>query len=365
MALEGNLTDFGLSEILQLIAIQQKSGMLSITTSEKAMVLFFRNGKIVSARDRRRRSKDPFKDYLLQYGVLTRNDLIRIVQLSTQAKLDITEIMVSEGFLTEEVLKKHFRNQIQETLHEILTWQQCSYKFIPGNDIIAGLKTWGEYSIEGLLMESMRRIDELPGMLEEFPDTKMRISRMPDAEFEEPLDTNEQTIWNLLENERSLYDLISNAKMPRFDTYEALKHLQEKNLLVTRLDTPEQVPEPVQRVRSRKRAGKNVTRAMPVVVLLALFALSVTIGTKSIMANYSSGTHPAAGSHPDRSIERNRVEARIRLLLECYQALNGSYPDSLQKLESAGLVPAEFMRRAEGFSFRYHLTPLDNTYTLL
>ena len=33
MALEGNVKDFGLSEILQLIALQKKSGMLSILGS--------------------------------------------------------------------------------------------------------------------------------------------------------------------------------------------------------------------------------------------------------------------------------------------------------------------------------------------
>ena len=64
MSLEGNLTAFGLSEILQLIAVQQKYGMLSIRSQERSKVLFFRNGNIVSTRDRRRKTRDPLKDYL-------------------------------------------------------------------------------------------------------------------------------------------------------------------------------------------------------------------------------------------------------------------------------------------------------------
>ena len=148
MALEGNLTDFGLSEILQLIAVQQKSGMLSITSQDRSMVIFFKNGKIISTRDRRRKSKDPLKDYLTRYGIISRKDLIKIMQISAQSKLDLTDIIVSEKFLSEEEMKKHFRNHIQEAVHEILTWKQCTYKFMPGSDIISSIKNWGEYGIE-------------------------------------------------------------------------------------------------------------------------------------------------------------------------------------------------------------------------
>ena len=162
MSLEGNLTAFGLSEILQLIAVQQKTGMLSISNQDRSNVLFFRQGSIISTRDRRRKSKDPLKDYLTRYGILSREDLIRVTRLGAQAKLDMTEIILSEKLLTQEELKLHYRNHIQEEVYEILTWESCSYKFIPGRDIIEGITNLGEFNIEGLLMESMRRIDEFP-----------------------------------------------------------------------------------------------------------------------------------------------------------------------------------------------------------
>jgi hypothetical protein len=365
VALEGNLTDFGLSEILQLIAIQQKSGMLSISTGDKSMVLFFRNGKIVSTRDRRRRSKDPLKDYFLQYGILTRNDLIRIMQIGSQSKLDITDIIISEEFLSEEELRKHFRNQIQEALHEILSWQQCSYKFLPGNDIISGIKTWGEFSIEGFLMESMRRIDELPGMLKEFPDKKMIISRVPGAEFEEQPRSNEETIWNLLDEERSVYHLIAHGRMPSFDAYEALKHLSEKQLIRTYLEVPKPAVDPEAPKQGKAKRKKSQKRRMPVAVLLLLFAVSAAIGAKNIASNFKAPAPVAVGSYQEDSLERNRVEERVRLLLEHHQALTGSYPASLDHLNQAGLATDSFLQMVERFSFRYHLTPHENTYTLL
>ena len=192
MSLEGNLTAFGLSEILQLIAVQQKSGMLSISSQDRAKVLFFREGNIISTRDRRRKTKDPLKDYLTRYGILSREDLIRLMQISAQSKLDLTDIMVSEGFMSEEEMQRQYRNHIQEEVHEILTWEQCSYKFIPGNDIIDGIKTWGEFSIEGMLMESMRRIDEFPAAQKLLPDLSARVARTGEAIEGKELSSNER-----------------------------------------------------------------------------------------------------------------------------------------------------------------------------
>ena len=147
MALEGNLTAFGLSEILQLIAVQQKTGMLTVVNEDSASsVMFFRDGEVISTRDRRRRTRDPLKDYFTRYGILSRNDLIRITQIASQSKLDLLDIVTSEGFLSEEELQHHFHKQIQEAMHEILTWEQCTYKFISSHEIVEKIPTVASFN---------------------------------------------------------------------------------------------------------------------------------------------------------------------------------------------------------------------------
>ena len=175
MALEGNLTSFKIEEILQLIAVQQKTGMLSVTATDKSAVLFFRDGKIVSTRDRRSKTRDPFREYLTRYGCLGREDLTRITQIIAQSKLDLLDILNSEGFFDEKALNRHWRNHIQETLHDVLTWDQCTYKFVSGEEIVGGVKSLGEFAVEPMLMESMRRIDEFPALLQGFPQQGIKI----------------------------------------------------------------------------------------------------------------------------------------------------------------------------------------------
>ncbi len=67
MALKGQLSDFNLAEILQLIAGQQKSGFL-ILEAQREMVFVFDKGILISTRDRRTESVDPLETYLHAYG---------------------------------------------------------------------------------------------------------------------------------------------------------------------------------------------------------------------------------------------------------------------------------------------------------
>jgi hypothetical protein len=364
MSLEGNLTAFGLSEILQLIAVQQKSGMLSIGTQNNAKVLFFRDGSIVSTRDRRRRTKDPLRDYLTRYGIISRDDLIRLEQVSAASKLDLTEVLVSEGLLSEEEMQTHYRNHIQEEVHEILTWEQCSYKFIPGRDLVDGLKTWGQFNIEGMLMESMRRIDEFPAAEKLLPDLNSRISSVGEPKEDAELTTNEKTVRALLIiKDRTLGELIARAKMPRYEVYEAVRQLHEKDLVEIELsaEMKEQIEAEAQtkKKKPRRRPRKN---PLPLMVSLLLFAASAAWGMRTVVPYIQS---MAASRQIDTtSVARQRVETQIRWLLEAHFAEFGRYPQTLSILKKTGHVTDEFLDDVERHAFRYQLTAGGETYTL-
>jgi hypothetical protein len=363
MALEGNLSAFGLSEILQLIAVQQKTGMLTVSSQDSNAVMFFREGSIISTRDRRRKARDPFKEYITRYGILTREELIKITQISSQSKLDLVDILVSEGFLTEDELYTHFQKQIQESLHEVLTWDQCSYKFISNEDVVDGIKAVSDFSIEGMLMESMRRIDEFPQTLDMFPSDSILVTRVDKADDvdEDKMTENEKFILGLLDDIMSLRDLIAGGKMPLFEVYESLKLLKDKGLIKTKDDQPAVVEE----AAASKQIVKPRRNPLPFIAVSALFAATLFLGVHGFVQNY--GAHRAAviETIESNSIARNQVEEGLRWVIEAYRAQHGAYPRSLQSLEDTGLATPRLMKMADLFKFRYQLTPGRPTYTLL
>jgi len=367
MALEGNLSSFGLSEILQLIAVQQKTGMLTVSNQGSTTVMFFRHGQIISTRDRRRKSADPFKDYLTRYGVLTREQLIKISQISSQSKLDLLEIIESEGLLSEKELQTHFRNQIQESMHDVLTWEQCTYKFITNISIIKNIKSIGEYNIEGMLMESMRRIDEFPLMLKLFPNDRILVTLNEDAASKERENrtANEKAVLALLGAKPvSLRDVISRAKMPLFEVYEALKLLKEKELVNTKDENPEKTDEAEQETaaKTQRRAAGN---PLPLLIAVLLFSLSVFVGGHGLIKDMEPHRYLRIETLENDSVARNQVGEKLRWTIEAYRAQYGTYPLSLGALQAAGLASPRLLEKADQFSFRYSLTPGRPAYTLL
>ena len=379
MALEGNVRDFGLSEILQLIALQKKTGMLSIT-GEQTMVIYFREGQIVSTRDRRRLAADPFRDYILKYGFISAEEMNRIQQIQAETNLDLTDILVSEKKFSDDELRIIFAEQIQETIQEILTWPRSQYKFNIGSQVLQGVNSFGSLKVEGLLMESMRRIDEFPELERIFPTENTIVKRLPaPAEGKvriEEIEDLEDLIYDLLENPMSIAGLVPRARMSRFSTYEALKSLLEKGLL--QIIEVEKSEEPDD---GEADAGNEAPpRRMPLPAIAAVLAIasSLVIGELTVPrllppgwsfmrrgAVIEAGIASGSSAAPKLGeLESRIVKAAVSEALEEHLAVKGVYPTGLETLVANGLMPKKVFDEAVSRGFSYQLGSGGKSYSL-
>jgi hypothetical protein len=375
MALEGNVKDFGLSEILQLIALQKKSGMLSIT-GERTMVIYFREGQVISTRDRRSIADDPFRDYLLRYGYLSKDEMDRIQRIQAETYLDLADILASEKKFSENELRIMFAEQIQETIQEILSWPRSQYKFIIGSQVLQGVRSFGSLKVEGLLMESMRRIDEFPELLRIFPSEDTTVKRLPASDDHTPLDELEKPVYDLLANEMRVGSIVSTAKMARFCTYEVLKSLLEKGLLqITDTGKPAAVEaaEPAERERE-PRARKRIPIAAVAGSLAVCFALGEFALPFLLAPGWSFLRHGAprpvteeSRAHVTPDLERldyRLLESAVAEALEEHLALKGAYPSSLETLVSNGLLTRKIVEEAHQRGLQYRATRGAKSYSL-
>jgi hypothetical protein len=376
MALEGNVRDFGLSDILQLIALQKKTGMLSIT-GEHSMVIYFREGLVISTRDRRKLAEDPFKDYILKYGFISAGEMDRIQQIQTETNLDLTDILISEKKFSDDELRIIFADQIQETIQEILTWPRSQYKFIIGSQVLQGVSSFGSFKVEGLLMESMRRIDEFPELERIFPSENTIVKRFPaTAEGEVQIEELEDSIYNLLDKPMSIAEIAPKARMSRFNTYEALKNLLEKGLL--QIIEVEKSAEPD--VREIDDGDEAPRRRLPFPAIAAVLALaaSIAIGEMAVPrilppgwgllrrgAIREAGIAIGATVAPTLgALESRLLEAAVREALEEHYAVKGAYPSGLETLVANGFMPKKIFNEAAARGFSYRLGIGGKTYSL-
>jgi hypothetical protein len=375
MALEGNARDFGLSEILQLIALQKKTGMLSIT-GEHTMVIYFREGQVISTRDRRKLADDPFRNYLLRYGFISPEEMNRIQQILAESNLDLTDILLSEKKFSEDELRTIFADQIQETIQEVLNWPRSQYKFIIGSQVLQGVTSFGSFKVEGILMESMRRIDEFPELERIFPTERTIVKRLPAPDGAAQTEELEDFLYDLLENPLSIAEIVPKARMSRFNVYEALKSLLEKGLLqiVMVEESAEDADD------ETEEADEREPRRFPVAAFVAALALvgSVAFGELVAPRVLAPGwafvfrsAAPEARAASDASVaptlgalESRLVEATVREALEEHFAVKGVYPSGLETLVSNGLLPGKVCEEARARRLSYRVGSEGKSYAL-
>jgi hypothetical protein len=376
MALEGNVKDFGLSEIFQLIALQKKSGMLSVT-GEETIVIFFRDGMLISTRDRRNQLRDPLKDYLTTYGFLEQSEIDRIEKIQAETGMDLTEILMSEKYFSEDELTTIFVDQIQESMQEVLSWPRSYYKFIIGNQILQSVKSFASLKVEGVLMESMRRIDEFPELLRIFPSEEIGVKRLALPSDKPPaLDRQEEVIHEMLENETRIVDLISRAKMPKFCTYEALKSLLEKGLLeigekpVKQVETIDEPAAPV----ARKRKKRFAPTFAVMLILIASFAMGEYLIPFLLPPGWAVASLERAAPEPQASailcagsvgeLKVRLIDASLRQGIEEHVALMGSYPITLEILAVRNIIPNSLLDEAQRYGLVYRSLEQGSSYSL-
>ena len=376
MALEGNARDFGLSEILQLVALQKKTGMLAIE-GEHTMVIYFRDGLIVSTRDRRKMAADPLREYIVRYGILGVEEMARLDRIQEETKIDLADILLSEKKFSEDELREIFAEQMQESIQDILAWPKSTYKFIIGGQALQGVRTFGGMKVEALLMESMRRIDELPELRRLFPSDDTILTRIEPPETGRPeLEAAEEELYELLAAPTTLGELVPRARMPRFCTMEGLKQLLEKGLLQV---TPVEKPEAVDVAAAEKTEAKQEpSRLKPVLVVAGALALCLAFGEIVVPRLLPPGwaftrreraaAAPAARAGvlaPDIEGIRDRlVELSIREELEEHLALTGAYPTSLDALAAKGFLAKKTLERAKELGLIYRIERGGKRYSL-
>lgn len=378
MALEGNVKDFGLSEIFQLISIQKKSGMLSIS-GEENMAVFFEDGMVISTRDRRSKTRDPLRDYLLRYGFLGRDEMNTLQHIQAGSGMDMTDILLQERYFSEDELRQIFTDQIYETIQEILSWPKSYYKFVSGTNVLNGVRSFAAVKVEGLLMESMRRIDEFPEIRRIFHAEDMMVRRLPiDSGRQTPLERSEEIIYELLEEESSVADVVARARMSRFCTYESLKNLLEKELLeITRDTQPEQEEAPGEQIRQRRTGGRK--RALPTLATAAALVLCYAVGEYAVPAVFPPGWTADAFQPPAAALPQSRgpalsgdlsefmlrrLETTVRQGLEEYFAVMGEYPFSLEILVVRKILPAGIVSRVHQAGLIYRVGDPADRYDL-
>ncbi|MDY0109231.1 MAG: DUF4388 domain-containing protein [Candidatus Krumholzibacteria bacterium] len=373
MALNGQLHDFNLAEILQLIATQQKSGFL-VLEGHREMVFVFDRGVLISTRDRRSEAPDPLEQFLRNYGFFTEAQWAHVGYIRQNSSLDLAEILISEELLSRDDLNVVLQNVARETAHKGMKMRRGRYNFTATKDSPPGVRWRIAMDVQGLLMEAARRVDEEGELARLLPSQDITFRQGPTPPPADALSPAGRRIIKLALGGRPLGRIIRLARIDSFTTREMLKNFLEAGWLEAVLPEQDGDAESNQRNRRRRKLPLLTLRhpLLSVVAATAVLGLGVfrwaplgagemaQIGLAApALANADAGPTAVAVSWLDanqqacRSLRLRQLRAEVNDAARHYQQIHGDYPETMDLLVKAGLLSRENWRLAERLGWRY------------
>ncbi len=235
MALRGNLKDFSLPDVFQLVTFSRKSGVLRIKRVDGAEgSVWFREGDVFFAQSNWH--AELLGERLVRAQRITAQALERALSLRAAEPADgrrLGQILVSEGYITPEVLESFVSEQIQETIFDLMRWDEGDFDFeatpqIAEEDI--GLAV----SIENVVMEGSRRLEEWTRIRKKIPsmDVVFKMATAPgEGTFEISLKPTEWNLLLLVDGTRSVAELAHATDHTDFEVARVLYGLFSAGLL--------------------------------------------------------------------------------------------------------------------------------------
>lgn len=351
VALRGNLEDFGVGEVFQLIAQQRKTGVLEISNAAGRIQLRFDAGNVVAAAPVGEQPEAALGEMLVRRAILAPEALESVLAecATTLARLGIR--LVELGLVAKEELDDTEDFLTRETIFDLLRQSQGSFHFsaqpVPHDRDAAKL-----LGAEQILMDGLRMVDEWRTVARGLPpeDTVLRRNRNFDVyvaaasgEARRRLVTAER-IYLLVDGRLTLRRLIDLSHLGTFEASRIVADLIGAGVIQA-VKRKEPRPKAARLEGKLPRSGA----VAGVVVLAAMAALALVLHLRT--------PGPDPGVRPGGTALASAREAfetrRLRNALDAWRAAHGDWPERLGQLSEAGWLEPDALTSTTGAPYYY------------
>jgi hypothetical protein len=337
VALRGNLSDFGIGEVFQLIGQQRKTGLLEVDQDGRRLHVSFAEGCVVWAAPALEHEDSALAELLVRTGALTPEQLVELEphlgQPGALRRLAVQEARVPARQIDalEELLTR-------ETVFELLRWSSGSFHFTARKLRERG-RADRRWPAEQILMDGLRMVDEWRTL---DPD-----ARREDAVFRcaAPFDVYRASVrgesaeqlaaaarlYELADGQRTARRLFDRVGLATFEGARLLSGLRRAGALEPVAGRPAAAPAaPPPRVAT-PRAPARLARAIAAALPFAALALVAWLAQRP-PAPAPRGLVP----EPVAAARAAAAAGCLRNAAEAFRFLHGRGPRDLAELAAEG-----------------------------
>jgi hypothetical protein len=361
MALQGTLRDFNITEIIQLIGQQLKTGILKIQKGKKVAEISFLDGMIIHVYSNYRGKKDLIGEIFVRAQFITEKQLEQALKIQKETLQYLGEILVELQFLTENDVVKVITAQTYETIYDLFWWEEGAFYF--------DLKLVESYqkipfslSTEQVLLNIIRMMDEWseiekklysPHLVFKKKQGEKGVSNdvlLSESDSKEKLAIEQELIYNLIDGSRTVQEIIDRSLLGKFIASEILVN----QLDMGRIETIGIRAPSFMEKMGLPKFGEALAYLYYGALLLFLILFLVFYKPGVLRQVMNSGIERVTLAKPTHFIQQTQM-SRIETALEIYYMEKGTYPFHLEELISAKLVQQSDLFYRQGVSYQYGL----------
>ena len=215
-----------LPDLLQWLAGAGKTGALCLTNGRFKKEILFSAGRIMASS-----SDDPREflgQFLLAQRKITEEQLRKAMESQRSTGVMLGKILVMVGALEEEELTRMLTHQAEESLFNLFLWKDGSFEF-NDQELEKNLSYPLSLRVEDVLLEGLRRYDELQAILNAFSPGESILEKT-ETPLPEKLagNTAVRRLMEVVDGKRTLTDLCLELHASEFRisrlAYELYRH---------------------------------------------------------------------------------------------------------------------------------------------
>jgi hypothetical protein len=173
MALRGNLRDFTITQLLNLINLASKTGTLIVDGPNEQAFVSFREGKLAYARIGHEESA--LAAVLHRANKLTANQYRAIVERAgrmTDKELGL--LLINAGYVTQEDILLNLQTYFTEVIRRLFTWVEGIFRF-EADMLAPDDRINVRMDLENIIIEGSRQLREWEQLQDEIPSLEMAL----------------------------------------------------------------------------------------------------------------------------------------------------------------------------------------------
>ncbi len=358
-ALRGNLADFEMSDVFQLISQQRKTGVLEVETESGRLRVDFEGGAVLSAAPLGAHEHAFLGEFLLRCGLLKSSQLAALEEQRRKTLHTLPQQILAEGSVESAVLVELVELLTEDTLFTLLQEKRGSFVF-RAQVVAPAVEGLTPLPAEHVLMDGLRKLDEWQTFAEQVPSEHSVFRRTgsfeeywDDAQGEGDEKANEKAVELCRQRAERLFQRI-DGRLPVRRAIDLARTGNFEGMRLLAAFRRAGVIAPLERTPRRARAAglvggrvfqERVRRTALVLFPVLWFALVAGLALFSTRAAFEIS-----------ALEEARDVfgvLRVRNAIDAYRFSEGEWPRDLVALQRRGLLPADALTAENGRAYYY------------